>query len=38
VLPGAAGKGGPHSIRHMLVASSSLGGQNAAVVLSNPSL
>ncbi|MBY0308903.1 MAG: hypothetical protein K2Q09_09195 [Phycisphaerales bacterium] len=38
VLPGAAGAGASTPIRHVLVASSSLGGQNAAIVLSSPDL
>ena len=38
VLKGASGMGGAMKIRHVLVASSSLGGQNAAAVLSDPTL
>ena len=36
VLRGAAGTGGAATLRHVLVATSSLGGQNAAAVLSAP--
>lgn len=38
VLTGAVGMGGAMKIRHVVVASSSLGGQNAAIVLSDPTL
>jgi 3-oxoacyl-[acyl-carrier-protein] synthase II len=38
VLPGATGMGGAMKLRHVLVAASSLGGQNAAAVLSDPTL